>query len=81
MKYPFQKITYGTSISENEPNISIAEAIVEKENSLEPETADCENNSDIVKTEEKNSQINPEADGENEDTSTNETKQKFCKIM
>jgi len=81
MKYPFQKITYGTSISEDEPNISIAEAIVEKENSLEPETAVSEDNSDSVKTEEKNTQNNSEADGENVDTSTNENTQKFCNIM
>jgi len=77
MKYPFQKIT---SISENEPNISInkviTEAIAGKKNSLEPETAVCENNSDSVKPEEKTSQNNSETDGENEDTS-----QKFCKIM
>ncbi|XP_025194809.1 suppressor of Mek1-like [Melanaphis sacchari] len=81
MKYPFQKITYGTSISENEPNISIAEVIVEKENSLEPETVACENNSDNVKSEENNTQNNSEVGGENEDTSTNENTKKFCNIM
>ncbi|XP_050063625.1 uncharacterized protein LOC114128992 [Aphis gossypii] len=77
MKYPFQKITsFSTSISENEPNTSITEAIAGKKNSLEPETAVCENNSDIVKPVEETSQNNSETDGENEDTS-----QKFCKIM
>jgi len=86
MKYPFQKITsLNTSISENEPNIYldevIAETIARKKKSLEPDTAVCENNSDIVKAEEINSQNNSETDGENEDTSTNETSQQFCKIV
>jgi len=82
MKYPFQKITsFNTSISENEPNISMDEVIAGIKNSLKPETAVCENNSDNVKAEEKNSQNNSETDGENEDTSTNETSQQFCKIM
>jgi len=86
MKYPFQKITsFSTSISENEPNISIdevkTEAIARKKNSFEPEIAVWENNSDSIKPEEKNSQYNSETDVENEDTSTNETSQQFCKIM
>ncbi|XP_050063706.1 uncharacterized protein LOC114121953 [Aphis gossypii] len=85
MKYPFKKITsLNTSINENEPNISqdevIAETIARKKNFLEPDTV-CENKSDIVKAEEINSQNNSETDGENEDTSTNETSQQFCKIM
>lgn len=81
MKYPFQKITYGTSISEDKSNISIAEIIVEKENSIEPDSAVCENNSDNVKPEEKNTENNFEADEEIEDTSINVNTQKFCKIM
>jgi len=81
MKYPFQKITYGTSIKEGESNISKAEIIAEKETSFEPETAVCENNIDTVKTEEKNSQNNSEADEEIEDISENVNTQKFCNIM
>jgi len=76
MKYPFQKVTsFNTSISENEPNISIDEAIAGKKNSLELDTGVCENNSDSVKAEEKHSKNNSEADGENE------TLQQFCKII
>jgi len=81
MKYPFQKIAYGTSISEEKSNISIAEIIVEKENSIEPEIAVCDNNSDNAKTEEKGTQNNSEAGEEIEDTSTNVNTQKFCNIM
>ncbi|XP_060876135.1 uncharacterized protein LOC132949323 [Metopolophium dirhodum] len=81
MKYPFQKITFGTSISEDKSNISIAEIIVEKENTIEPESAICENNSDNEKTEEKNTQNNFEADEEIVDTSINVNTQKFCNIM
>ncbi|XP_022164050.1 uncharacterized protein LOC111029383 [Myzus persicae] len=81
MKYPFQKITYGTSISEDKSNISIAEIIVEKENSVEPETADCESNSDNAKNEEKNTQNNVESGEDSEDTSINVNTQKFCNIM
>lgn len=81
MKYPFQKITYGTSINEDKSNISIAEIIVEKENSIEPETAVCENNSDNSKTEENNTENNFEAGEEIEDTSTNVNTQKLCNIM
>lgn len=81
MKYPFQKVTYGTSINEDKSNISIAEIIVEKENSIEPETAVCENSSDNAKPEENNTQNNFEAGEEIEDIPTNVNTQKFCNIM
>ncbi|XP_015380330.1 PREDICTED: uncharacterized protein LOC107174044 [Diuraphis noxia] len=81
MKYPFQKITYGTSISEDKSNISTAEIVVEKENSIEPEMTVCENNSDDAKIEENNTQNNFEAGEETEETSTNVNTQKFCYIM
>lgn len=77
MKYPFQKITYGTSINGDESNISKAEIIVENENCLESETAVCENNGDGVEPVQNAS----EADGEIEDTSGNVNTQKFCIIM
>jgi len=84
MKYPFQKITYGTLISKDKSNISIAEIIAERENTIEPESIVCENNSDNAKTEEKNTQNNFEADEEIEDTSINVNTQPFwkdCNIM
>ncbi|CAI6377378.1 unnamed protein product [Macrosiphum euphorbiae] len=57
MKYPFKKITYGTSISENKSNISKVEIISENENTVEPESAVCENNGDHAKTEEETLKI------------------------
>ncbi|XP_060856017.1 uncharacterized protein LOC132933751 [Metopolophium dirhodum] len=70
LKYPFQKKTR-TSINEDKSNTSIAEIIVEKENTIEPESAVCENNSDNAKTEEKNTQNSFEANDEIKDDSCN----------
>eukprot|EP00102_Acyrthosiphon_pisum_P026286 XP_016663496.1 PREDICTED: uncharacterized protein LOC107884908 [Acyrthosiphon pisum] len=72
MKYPFQKITSGTSIRENKSNISIPEIITE------PELAVFKNTEE---TEEKNTQQNFEADDGIEDTSINVNTQPICNIM
>eukprot|EP00102_Acyrthosiphon_pisum_P023031 XP_016660241.1 PREDICTED: uncharacterized protein LOC107883859 isoform X1 [Acyrthosiphon pisum] len=72
MKYPFQKITSGTSIRENKSNISIPEIITE------PELAVCKNTEE---TEKKNTQHNFEADDGIEDTSINVNTQPICNIM
>lgn len=75
MKYPFQKITYGTSINENE-------ITVEQENEIVPEVDICVNNSDKLETEEILTSNNTNTKEEIENTSENITyKHKFCNVM
>lgn len=83
MKYPFQNITFGTSVNENETNISEAEVVEEDENSKVPETAVCENNSDhLEEAEEIIESNNTETETENVVTSENTVnKQNFCSVM
>lgn len=83
MKYPFQSITFGTSVNQNETNISVAEAAEEDENSKVPETAVCENNSDhLEEAEEIIESNNSETETENEVTPENTVnKQNFCSVM
>jgi len=66
LKYPFQKKTC-TSLSEDKSNTPI-EIIVEKENTIEPESTVCENNSDNAKPEEKNTQNSFEANDKIKDS-------------
>lgn len=79
MKYPFQKITVGTSVTDNESSVSKAEIITEKENSETPITSD--NKNDISETDETDT-TEVETQAETEKTSENDKNiTKFCRIM
>lgn len=82
MKFPFQKITIGTFIYTNKSNISEAEEMVKEEESSVLENIICENNSDILESEEINKLNNTETEPKIEDTSENTiNKQTFCSVM
>lgn len=79
MKYPFQKITIGTTMSENELITSKPEVKNREDNPIVSETNMNENNSDNLETEESNKLNDSETETEVNDTS--ETSKKFCIIM
>lgn len=80
MKYPFQKITIGSSITENKGNISKAEAVIEEEEI--PNTIVYENDANHFESKEINDSNNIETETEVEDTSDNTIKNfKICNIM
>jgi len=82
MKYPFQKITIGSSIIENKGNISKAEAVIEEEEE-KPNTTVYENDANHFESKEINDSNNIETETEVEDTSDNNIKKNFkvCNIM
>lgn len=76
MKYPFQKVTTGTTNVEHELNISKAEVVTEKENPIVQEVEIILENSN------ENEEIDTEKEEEIEEVSENiVNKQKFCSIM
>lgn len=83
MKYPFNKITIGTSIYSNESNISDAVEVDKKEEeSSIPETNMYKKKSDMIESDEINYLNNDESQPEVENTSENTiNKQKFCIVM
>lgn len=70
MKYPFQKVTIGSSINKNEANISKAEIVTENEKCILPKTAIYINTSNGIETK-----------TDIEDTSENSIIKKYCSIM
>lgn len=82
MKYPFQKITIGTSINKNEANISKADVVIEEdEKSVLPEIAVHENDSYNSEVEDMNTSNGTEIKTEIADTNENTTNKKYCSIM
>jgi len=97
IKYPYQKMIYGTLRSEDESNISISEIINQIQNSLESDfETDEENNSEASEEVEDTSikiqnslesdfetdeENNSEASEEVEDTSINVNTRTFCNIV
>lgn len=82
MKYPFQKITIGTSVIQNEGNISKAEVVNEIEEPTMSNTTVCENDDNNFVAKESNEPINFEPEIDVEDTSDNVKKDfKICNIM
>lgn len=79
VRYPFQKIPVGTSLSKNETIVPKPEITIKEDNLIVPETNMCENNSDNLEIEESNKCIDPETETEAKDTSG--TTKKFCTIM
>jgi hypothetical protein len=77
MKYPFQKITTGTSLNENELITSKPEVKNSDDNPMVTNVS--ENNSDHFEIGESNKLVDPEIEIEVKDTS--ETSKKFCTIM
>lgn len=83
MKYPFQKVTIGSSINKNEANISKAEIVTEEdEQFILPETATVhEYDSNNLKIEDINTSNGIETKPEIEDVSENTITKKYCSIM
>lgn len=82
MKYPFQKITIGSSINKNEANISKAEIVTEEdEKFILPETAVHEYDSNNLKVEDINTSNGVETKPAIEDASENTIIKKYCSIM
>jgi len=82
MKYPFQKIAIGSSIIENEGNISKADVVIEEEEGIS-NTAVYKNDANNFEPKEINDSNNIEIETEVEDTSDNTIKKNFkvCNIM